>query len=555
MSGFRLLVSKMSLVGEGKRDVKACQDTIKGLAPEEAESDLWGGEEEEAEGEEASSLDVLLQSFLVEIMKLRKLGVDVVLSVWVCGSEDYPGSAAVDVFLSNLGRIKEFSLLKELGSKCDIVLRLNKIPLSEDIFLRRKEEERQLYRALYPGGVLISLLDFSLTGKSLSSLKARWWSRSEVTQRSTAPKVTSLQRASVDINYTAALYWARTESACLEESSLLSEVTIALSHSERSLSAMSNLSHKRAVGALENHGLVIIRGLFDEGAISSFREWARSDMALCEEELKGRGIDLRRPKGDVINNFDELSMREAFRCDLRRGPNTTYGAAAMAGEVSEEHGGVSTAGGRQRSLRNHPSVLRLLQEVMCPRGKFAGGDWGRWNFGGKGPDAEAVLERGEVCAVVTLPGALDQTLHADAPHLFTHLHLPPHYVNLFLPSISNDDDDDDDDESHRNEHLAAGQTAFVIGSHKLEASFRMMGSAAGEEEIIRQLVRPHLSAGDCLLFDCRLLHFGLANTSADIVRPTLYVNYHRDFFHDPKNWNASDRLLSDKSPIVSTSSI
>jgi hypothetical protein len=36
---------------------------------------------------------------------------------------------------------------------------------------------------------------------------------------------------------------------------------------------------------------------------------------------------------------------------------------------------------------------------------------------------------------------------------------------------------------------------------------------AGEKELMRRLLRPHLQPGDALLFDCRALHFGLANTS------------------------------------------
>ncbi len=48
-----------------------------------------------------------------------------------------------------------------------------------------------------------------------------------------------------------------------------------------------------------------------------------------------------------------------------------------------------------------------------------------------------------------------------------------------------------------------------------------------------KLARPHCARGDALLFDARLLHFGLPNRSAQgLARPLLYVNYHRPWFAD-----------------------
>jgi hypothetical protein len=217
-----------------------------------------------------------------------------------------------------------------------------------------------------------------------------------------------------------------------------------------------------------------------------------------------------------IENFFELSMREALRCDIRHGPNALE---------------LRRAGEARQNLRTHPAILAVLRTAMFPEGPHSQGNWGRWNFGGKGPDAPAPLVTGEVGAVVTLPGCLDQTVHADTAHVFSHVQLPPHYVNLFVPTLDSQD-------------YSAGQTAFVLGSHRLETSAAMMAtSEAGEELLAQNLVRPHLSPGDCLLFDCRVLHFGLSNSSG-VARPTLYVNYHADWFHDPKNWNEADRIFA-----------
>jgi hypothetical protein len=76
----------------------------------------------------------------------------------------------------------------------------------------------------------------------------------------------------------------------------------------------------------------------------------------------------------------------------------------------------------------------------------------------------------------------------------------------------------------------------------------------GERELMLRLLRPHMSAGDALLFDCRVLHFGLANQTpvsghegeggASVTRPIVYINYHHEWFNDPKNWNDAEKLFS-----------
>lgn len=66
----------------------------------------------------------------------------------------------------------------------------------------------------------------------------------------------------------------------------------------------------------------------------------------------------------------------------------------------------------------------------------------------------------------------------------------------------------------------------------------------GESELEGLMVRPHVDVGDVILFDCRILHFGLGNYSTAINRPILYVNYHHPSFRDPKNWNEAEKLFS-----------
>ena len=46
-------------------------------------------------------------------------------------------------------------------------------------------------------------------------------------------------------------------------------------------------------------------------------------------------------------------------------------------------------------------------------------------------------------------------IHVDTEHLYEHLHLPPHYVVMFLPSLRTESELKDE----------VGQTAFVVGTH------------------------------------------------------------------------------------------
>jgi len=145
----------------------------------------------------------------------------------------------------------------------------------------------------------------------------------------------------------------------------------------------------------------------------------------------------------------------------------------------------------------------------------------------------------------SLPGSADQNLHADTPHLFEHLstNLPAHYINVFAPCTDF--------------HESVGGTALIHGSHQLaftakhystrsqdrttttgsSSSSSSSSSNTNPSSLYSYLVRPKLEVGDVLLFDCRILHFGLANTSKTIERCVCYINTWHDWFHDHKNWD------------------
>ncbi|KAK7240036.1 phytanoyl-CoA dioxygenase [Aureococcus anophagefferens] len=197
----------------------------------------------------------------------------------------------------------------------------------------------------------------------------------------------------------------------------------------------------RAARTLRSHGLVILPGLLDPAVADGLAADALADFEACRAALvEHRGVDLMDPGAPHVETYRELAMREDLRCDLR-------GTPRLKGEEGAE---------RRHALRNNGAlreICRLASEA--PRTAARRGNFGLWNFDLGGPDApKRALDAGPVGAVVSVPGAAEQALHADAPHLFDDRVLPPHYLNVFLYGGAAAADP------------AAGQTAFVPGQDK-----------------------------------------------------------------------------------------
>lgn len=101
---------------------------------------------------------------------------------------------------------------------------------------------------------------------------------------------------------------------------------------------------------------------------------------------------------------------------------------------------------------------------------------------------------------LSMPGAERQSYHQDGPHLTTAYQKPCHAINVFIPLVDLS--------------LANGPTEFCLGSH-------ILGNDALDEQFCET---PTVAAGTPILFDYRLGHRGLANTSAD-CRPIVYCTY------------------------------
>ncbi|MGB1257702.1 MAG: phytanoyl-CoA dioxygenase family protein [Thiolinea sp.] len=119
-------------------------------------------------------------------------------------------------------------------------------------------------------------------------------------------------------------------------------------------------------------------------------------------------------------------------------------------------------------------------------------------------------------AVVSLPGSRDQGLHKDYAPLFPndaeeYFVTPPFAAAVLIPLIKM---------SYQH-----GVTSFRKGSQKVpeQMPFHI------------QTQEPLVDLGDCVVFDYRVAHEGLANHTED-VRPMLSMIYHRIWFRDALNY-------------------
>jgi hypothetical protein len=112
-------------------------------------------------------------------------------------------------------------------------------------------------------------------------------------------------------------------------------------------------------------------------------------------------------------------------------------------------------------------------------------------------DEAALIHKG---VFLSLQGAETQVYHQDGPHLTTQYQKPCHAINVFVPLVD----------------LTSQGTEFCLGSHIL-----------GQEDYDRDCVEtPQVLAGTPIIFDYRLGHRGLGNSSQSI-RPVVYCTYAR----------------------------
>ncbi len=114
---------------------------------------------------------------------------------------------------------------------------------------------------------------------------------------------------------------------------------------------------------------------------------------------------------------------------------------------------------------------------------------------------------------------ISQKWHGDGGHLFQHVHLPPHCINVFYPLV---------DIKQEN-----GPTDVMIGTHRL-------GHFKDENATQLSLT---CNVGDAILFDYRLKHRGGVNLSME-SRPVLYLAYAKPFFRDGGNTRSAHSVFT-----------
>ena len=95
----------------------------------------------------------------------------------------------------------------------------------------------------------------------------------------------------------------------------------------------------------------------------------------------------KEKKSLFIENFHELSMREALRCDLRNGHHMKN---MEQQQQQQQQAGIGLDA--RRNLSSHPGLRSVVFEAMNPPSDWdmdttdARGNWGLWNFEGQGPE-------------------------------------------------------------------------------------------------------------------------------------------------------------------------
>ena len=101
---------------------------------------------------------------------------------------------------------------------------------------------------------------------------------------------------------------------------------------------------------------------------------------------------------------------------------------------------------------------------------------------------------------LSMPDSAIQVYHQDGVHLTTKYQKACHAINVFIPLVDL--------------HSKNGPTEFCVGTHYL-----------GHENWSKELLEtPLVDAGTPIIFDYRLGHRGMGNSSSE-CRPVLYLTY------------------------------
>lgn len=155
----------------------------------------------------------------------------------------------------------------------------------------------KIWTSVVPGGHLTALVTTNQWTKILSD-KDRWITDGDsvvATYNNTEYRGGMHRKQLIRCNPAGALYWATLSDQLERETANANAVTVGLSTHERAVAVMSDVSVEKAADALSQHGVCIIRGIFDANKVKETATLALKDLELAKEELLKRGIDLTKP--------------------------------------------------------------------------------------------------------------------------------------------------------------------------------------------------------------------------------------------------------------------
>lgn len=281
------------------------------------------------------------------------------------------------------------------------------------IYITTNEDKSELlssietfYSALLPGGMLFLGVPTSLATASL--FDAYYWNTEEMqsTPIESSMTVLTLKRRCVLCNETAVVYWTNNVERLARERHLLEQVSIPVSNAEYETGILSEPNHQKAVQALTGCGVVIFPQLFSR---DKARQWGQAAITDMQEVIarirEKKNVDLLNPYVDkeklqekeqepIMENFFELSMREALRCDIRNVPHLRQIHDSYAYELSDEWPAYKPVRDASapiellvdniekappcENVRFHPSILSVLHESMNPPNTTPGNEQGNW---------------------------------------------------------------------------------------------------------------------------------------------------------------------------------
>ena len=245
--------------------------------------------------------------------------------------------------------------------------------------------------------------------------------------------------------------------------------------------------------AMDSKGFVLLEELCAKDVLEQLQKVCQVRSKILHETLGDKTIGI-----GSVNGYDEIVQRSKGRWDIPISP------AEFGFDV--------------KAFPWWPLVVRLL-----------------------GNDAEHSFSG----VVFSDPGSPAQEWHIDSPHVSAE-HLPAHAVNVFvaLEDIS----------------IEMGPTEFAVGSHwhtnhlsnpELVVDNLLYQNSGISPEILDtpkgtlERYSSTFSAGNCVIFDDRMLHRGLANAS-DRTRYVVYFSYREKGYRENTHFEA-ERSLFDSS--------